>query len=607
MKKLIKNIVLIPALALGLSSCTDWLELKPTTVTVEEDMWKDQSDVEAVVASCYNAMLSNSFMQRVIAYGELRGDNLTYNKTSHNDLGTAGREMYKSISLSSITSTDDITEWGSFYNVINICNYVIHFAPSVCNVDPDYLVSEMKANVSEARALRALCYFYLIRTFDKVPLILTPTIDDTKDLNVAQSTQDEVLVAIIEDLQYAATNARSAYPQARETKYRITRKAAYAMLADVYLWQASGTPYPQDSIIYEKAIAACNQVYDTDKTDVSSPDGSAAYTHYALWDGKGSFYRIFENLSYPSSEMIFGLYADLDICGEQKSDNSGSLVAINKMYGSNSPSSGTRGDLNTTYLVANNSKYPQVAATSADFTSTEAAFAVTDPAQETQQDIRWQESAKESGDSYIVEKYVYLGGLSNYPVWIFYRVADIYLMKAEAMAEKMNHAQYETNPETGVKNLVYLNQVAQPEAYADTMRKAFKLCQAIFNRANSMAALKTAYAAYGSEDEGNTKISDITDLVYAERRREFLFEGKRWFDLLRLARRNYKRDPSTATTVVINSVKTKLDEGADLIGSRLASMDALYWPIYTKELDRNPSLKQNPYYLATEESDDLEK
>lgn len=623
MKKSIKNIILLPALALSLSSCTDWLELKPTTQIIEEDMWQNQNDVESVVASCYNAMLSNEFMRRVIVWGELRSDNMNYNRNKSDELSTEDQEMYRSVSLSSITSTDNITSWSAFYNVINICNYVVHYAPNVCNVDPDYLVSEMNANVAEARALRALCYFYLIRTFDRVPYRDEPTINDQQPQNLPQVSQDEIIPHILEDLQFAVQNARSAYPNPQETKFRITRRGAAAILADVYLWKASGENYPQDSIDYENCISACNVAYNTNETP-SRVTGTATYSFYAPWDGTGSYSSIFEggstqgdSYSSPSSEIIFALESNQNTFGQQEAgaNKTGTYMAINQLYGSVG-TSGTRGDLATHYLVAPNDNYPTVSGTAIDFSDVNTSVFKVTQANGSQGDTRYTYCSGESGNSYLIGKYegggsAMVASVNNYPDWIFYRVSDVYLMKAEAQAEKMNcRFEYRAN-ESGESTIQFLNFVENPGAYEDSMEVAFELCKTIFDRANQ-ASMRTNYQTYATQQLQTAPYNYIPALVYAERRREFLFEGKRWFDLLRIARRDCKRATAGGQTItqgmnsLVTAVRTKLDEGADLIASRLASMDALYWPVYDDELDRNPALVQNAYYLSTEESDDME-
>ena len=77
-------------------------------------------------------------------------------------------------------------------------------------------------------------------------------------------------------------------------------------------------------------------------------------------------------------------------------------------------------------------------------------------------------------------------------------------------------------------------------------------------------------------------------LVLRERQRELLFEGKRWFDLMRLVRR--KNDP----TVIIGYLAPKIQDALSV--SKLSVMDALYMPISKGQIDINPNLTQNPFY-----------
>lgn len=588
MKKLIKNIVWMPLLVLGLSSCTDWLDVKPKTSIVLEDMWQDQSDVEAVVLSCYNGMLQNDFMQRVMTWGELRSDNLIHNDAPSTDAGKGVKEMYKSASLSSVLETDGITSWAPMYNVIKLCNFVIRYAPDVCKVDPDYLQSEMEAHLAEAYTIRALCYFYLIRTFKEVPYITEPTLDDQQELQIAATPGDEILPLLIQDLEiYAKEKAQSQYASSssnssmKVTRCRITRNAVCALLADMYLWKASAnenvTSAEHD---YQQVIDNCDRIFKDTISSLSTTvvGNSALYLlpqYTSNFSGAGNM------------ETIFGLAADKEALWQQDKNN---LVFVNQVYGSDNIDGGMRGDWATTYKTTVNDKYQKPT------TYTDISFPyladVNDNAALLKSDSRFLYNGSMSGVGFIVYKYTEEGGFGNYPNWIFYRLADIYLMKAEALIEQMNCSF--TLDEKG--DPIFTNQTDKPEEYAEQMKKAHILIGRVYRRSNNLNTTCPAYKDYSATE---------ADLVYAERRREFMFEGKRWFDLVRMARRDNKRNPAKATVALINSVKTKMTEGADLIGSRLSSMDALYWPINKSELQRNSKLQQNPYYVS--KSSDIEK
>ena len=71
----------IKTLALGAvvamtCSCEDFLTIYPTDKVVLENYWKTKTDVENVVANSYRMMLLPEFTERLIVWGELRGDNV---------------------------------------------------------------------------------------------------------------------------------------------------------------------------------------------------------------------------------------------------------------------------------------------------------------------------------------------------------------------------------------------------------------------------------------------------------------------------------------------------------------------------------------------------
>ena len=87
----------------------------------------------------------------------------------------------------------------------------------------------------------------------------------------------------------------------------------------------------------------------------------------------------------------------------------------------------------------------------------------------------------------------------------------------------------------------------------------------------------------------------MEDAVLAERRREFCFEGKRWFDLLRKVRREGSTAKALSLLVSARSGDTKLFE------ARLSTIDAWYLPISKSEMNANPRLHQNNYYTLKEQ------
>ena len=131
------------------------------------------------------------------------------------------------------------------------------------------------------------------------------------------------------------------------------------------------------------------------------------------------------------------------------------------------------------------------------------------------------------------------------PNWVIYRYTDLLLMKAEALVMM--------TPEDTVI-------AADPEALAARNRnflKAFDIVQATYQR-----ALCTGYdGGYTNATADTLKFGDYSgsklameNLILQERRRELCFEGKRWFDLVRMARRDGNTTDSALVLVNIRKM-----------------------------------------------------
>jgi SusD family. len=143
----------------------------------------------------------------------------------------------------------------------------------------------------------------------------------------------------------------------------------------------------------------------------------------------------------------------------------------------------------------------------------------------------------------------------SYAHWFFYRYADILLMKAEA--------QNETGQGAEALNLIY------------TIRR----------RANALTATDLTPAASDK--------SLIQDFILQERSREFCFEGKRWYDVLRFAKRNNYARIGILLNSVSMSVPSNLQQSAQ---AKMQDHNSHYFPIYLFELQTNRLLVQNPFY-----------
>lgn len=484
-------------LAAGLVSCKKWMDLKPTDGIIREDFWKTKEDVHSAVIACYASLLGDlegsdkSLSELFFLWGELRADMLTATP------GTTAEEL-QIMNVNTVTS-NSITNWSMAYKVINYCNTVLDYAPAVLANDPTFTQASLDAYLSEAKALRALIYFYLVRTYGDVPLKLTATSSDQQLTYPVKAKKEDVLAQIVADLKEAETKAVTTYGAADKDKGRITQYTINAIQADVYLWMDD----------YANCITACDKVINAKKFGLVA--GNAAWFSSLYYNGN-------------SAEGIFEFQFNT-----QKNNTFYSMFAIS----------------NRRFMAAN--KVMDQVFTTSDF----------------QADIRG-EGASVLSASNMIWKQVGANATtlrpqsSSYAHWIIYRYADILLMKAEA-----------------------LSQLKTPDAGA----QALALVYTVRTRANALPGTDNNPAP--NDYEG------IAKFILEERSREFMFEGKRWYDVLRYV----KRDNYAHLDFLLDMVAEQVP--ANIMNSAKAKMldhNSHYFPIYNAEMLANKNLVQNPFY-----------
>ena len=553
---------------MGLSSCSDFLEVEPQDKIVLDKFWNECADVESVVASCYSSLQSSAVIKRMMIWGEARSETMDAGNNMDQDVNL------ENIFKANINSTNPYTTWVDFYYVINTCNTVIKYAPLVAAKDPGYTESELRASIAEVSALRDLCYFYLIRTFRDVPYTTEPYLDDDQKMDLPATPFNEVLDKLIADLERVKDDAVHYYPKTQPLYQtgRITSTAINAMLCEMYLWKQDY----QKCIDYADAVIADMKEQEEKRRQESGFNTSAVDTElegYPLLANRYSnsqksfgsnYYEMFGQGN--SSESIF------ELTFKKNEDNMLSNGAVDVFYGNAtdvmgyaSASSYIGGDIaQKQYKVFANqldSRY-YYALNSSGSTYSLAKYACNDV------QITAEGSNAASAEVKPSWNGLYTKGKCK-ANWIVYRLADIMLMKAEALTQLMSET-----ADAGLSDA--------DKSYRD---QAFRLVTVLNKRALCQYPRKdtldpTAYA---------TKIA-IENLVYDERRRELIYEGKRWYDLVRRARRDGNTDYLKSESC------NKYSSNKQLVESKLTRMDAIYWPYNYDELKVNKNLHQNPAF-----------
>lgn len=537
----IKYIVALPCMVMMMSSCEDFLNTVPLNEIVLENFWENETEVNSVVYSCYSRMSQGDFLTRLLLWGELRSDNVVEGNITGSIPYVNNDQLIKMLE-GNIRPNYYIADWSSFYQVINRCNTVLHYAPQVLDRDPEFKHSEWLAIEAEMLTLRSLCYFYLVRSFRDIPLVLEPTLDDSKPFVMAAADPDSVLNQIVEDLKKAEVNAVVEYPEANSiysyTKSRVTKQAVWALLADVLLWMER----------YDECVVYCEKVIEA-KIEEAEEESM-------IYDGK---YPLLGNQRSNSSTNIHNAYNQIFGSGF-------SFESIFEMpFGYNYDKD--RDALRSYYGSVD---VPIGCFTAATFLAEGAAegneyFKPTDVRAVEGFDV-------DASNVFPIHKYVAsvitdndeVGySVNRYFNWIFYRLTDVMLMEAEARVERNDSA-------------------------ANDLREAFNLTAAVYHRANIQGDVKDTlqFGAYSSQDA-------LRSFVLEERQRELMFEGKRWFDLVRKARRE-------GNNSAMLDLATRKYTNPGSVKSKWIKPDMLYLPIHEDELKVNTLLKQNPEYKSDE-------
>ncbi|MDT3388410.1 MAG: RagB/SusD family nutrient uptake outer membrane protein [Bacteroidota bacterium] len=561
------HIIASVCLMMGMSSCSDFLQVEPQNEIILEKFWNEKADVDGIIFGCYSAMQSDNILMRMMVWGEFRSDNISRGLNLNRD------NSLESVLKENLTASNAYTTWDQFYDIINRCNTLIKYAPQVAEKDPSFSLSELKADIAEVSALRDLCYFYLIRTFRDVPYTTVAFTDDNQVMDLPATSFDNVLDSLITNLESVKDEAVKAYPSGTSTQElyqtsRITQEAIHAMLCEMYLWK-------QD---YQKCIQYADLVINAKKLQAEKKQKtSTTVSDYSKFGG----YPLISESSYGSLTTFGNAYTQ--IFGEGNSSES--ILELTFMPDDNMPSNGA---VNLCYGFGIGGVptmgYGAPSTYVSDVTTT-ANNGLNDVFMK--YDSRYYENiiAKTSIGKYLYTRSsidfsstnpnLYYGGVysekRNKSNWIIYRLTDIMLMKAEAEAQLISNEQDLSDQD---KN--YLN-------------SAFSLVTAVNKRSICQNVLKDTL-----DPKKYLTKADMENLVLEERHRELMFEGKRWYDLVRKSRRDGN------TKYLSGQVLQKYTSNTSAIQDKLAKMDAIFWPYNIDELKVNKNLKQNPAFGSGE-------
>jgi starch-binding outer membrane protein, SusD/RagB family len=480
-------------LTLFIVSCSKLVET-PSSVIVSSQFYTTSSDATAAVNAVYNTLNSDPLGDFPM-YG--RQLNLLTDNASDNQNFSPSNTNPDVRALSTVTYVSIngriLKNWQQQYFGINRANIAIDniaAIPATAFSNP----ALQTRLINEAKFIRALLYFNVVRLWGAVPLILhNPTSVDVASLQIPRSSVDSVYSQIISDL-HDATGLPVSYTGADIG--RATSGAAHTLLAKVYVtlkqWQNAQT----------QVQAVINGGYG-----------------YALFP---NFKEVFQQSTKNGVEHIFSI---------QYATNGGEANA--EQFLSQSFNSFNAG----TYPI----DIPSDSSISALFDTTDTRKAVTFYTSQFNAQTG-QTTVYHNPYTPYFNKFVdySLSPLNNQVIsginYTVLRYAEVLLLDAETLNE--------------------INGGPTAEAYSS------------INQVRERAHITDLTPGLNQ--------SDFRDSVFLERRKEFIQEGQRWFDLVR-----------QGGDVLVNALKVFPAKQAATL------KDSLY-PIPLTEIQLDPLLTQNP-------------
>lgn len=492
----ILNSIFVFTAASTVISCNKLVE-KPSSVISEDQFYKTPSDAVAAVNAVYNTLNSDPLSDFPIYGRNLNlligngSDDQVFSPSNTNpDVRALGTATY-------IPANDRIKKnWTQHYYGISRANVAVD---KISNMNFDTTLRNRL--VREAKFIRALLYFNLVRLHGAVPLVLhDPETLNVQELKIPRTPADSIYAQIISDLT-DATNLPKA--QTGADKGRATSGSAHALLAKVYVTRKD----------WNNALAELNKVI----TPGHAPGATGVYGYDLFPNYKDAFQKATKN----GIEHVFSVQFE------------GNLGAKNTQQ----------------YLSSTNFGSFNTAVYAGDIPD-ERLVQIFDDA-DTRKSATFFNKLLNPATGQLVD----FGSITRFSKFIDFSITPL------------------TNQVQSSINFPVIRYADVLLLYAETVNELYGPTADAYTAINKVRA--RAYAGAGHELAPGLSQSEFRDAVFLERRKEFVQEANRWFDLARNGKlvEALKQIPAKAATV---------------------SEKNLLYPIPQVERDLNSLLTQNP-------------
>ncbi|WP_308756955.1 RagB/SusD family nutrient uptake outer membrane protein [uncultured Bacteroides sp.] len=506
-------------LLIGAVQACDYLDLSPVDSYGISNYWSTKDQVERYVRGLHFRLRERQ--ETIFKMGEIRGGTFVGSSSSLFNQSIAD---VAAVNNNLSVTNPVITNWGDFYMDIMQINHAIQSVPGSGALND----TEKNYYMGILHGLRSFYYFHLFRTYGGVPLIETARVMDGSftpaDLNQARATEEEIYTFLVNDIKTSDDYfANDEYTVSSTDKSSYWSKAATKMLrAEILLWGCKVKPIG-GSNVYSKDVPADLEAAKQALQDVidSGKYGFASTTDFA---------EVFDVAKKDNEEMIFVIRYLL---------NEEVNFFSKFLYPTNTNLVGFQ-DANGTAYTGDNINPLNLNGTASNYQYTKAFFDEFS-ADDIRRSATFLDVYKTDNGEAAILLTKFMGEMDNgirrfTNDWPVYRYADLQLMLAEIVAMQ------------GGDPATYINSIRQ-RAYGN------------------------AYASYKYPQPGET----AEDAILEERSKEFVAEGKHWYDIRRM------KDGEQAKAL-------QTDVSGDLIEKHLL------WPIDATVMSKDPQVEQTPGY-----------
>lgn len=446
--------------SIGMLTGCDFYDLNPENGLKEEDYYRNRNDLNAGAFGIYAALAPE--VHKFLLWGSARADMVT--------VGEEGADAYVTEFVNNnVTSLNPYTNYNGLYRAIARSNRQLEHIADVQALDATMSTTDFNAYYGEAYFVRALCYFYLVRTFQDFPLLLEDISEEVTYVDENGNTVQMNSLSLTEE----ELRAIALKPADKQDVWEVITsdvKKAMSMLTNNYNWNGVGDlPVEQKygrATLTSAYSLACQVATWTNRFQQASAYADLVMNASGYDIGSGGTWgsQFYSRWASPYSMSLLGY------------SYSGSLES-NRLQEFTSPYASDGGK----YLLK-----PVKQVVDAVFSEVS--------------DVRIENSYKRINKEDMIWKYIGLdagtamrGSYASDASWSLIRTADIILWKGiiENRLGNLSGAYY------------FLNRVR-----ANRELDTYDQLEHVFT------------------------MEEMEDLLFLERARELAFEGQRWYDLL---------------------------------------------------------------------------